>query len=953
LSTHDFVPGQCWISDTEADLGIGLVKACDQRRVTVLFPAVGEERTYACANAPLSRVRYGVEDWINTVDGRRLMVRNVLEHEGRLQYETVDEAGQPAHIVEAELDSFVQFNRPQDRLLAGQIDKNSDFELRVDTLRQRHRHQGAESFGLLGPRVQLLPHQLYIASEVARRHAPRVLLADEVGLGKTIEAGLIIHQQLAAGRISRVLVLTPDTLALQWLVEMLRRFNLRFTVLDEDRCDALEESGEDNPFETAQLIISALSLPSRSTKRTEQAAAAGWDLLVVDEAHHLRWSEAHTSIEYDCVAQLATASAGLLLLTATPEQLGVDGHFARLRLLDPARYPNLQKFQSEQGELEPVRRLVDALSGLGFARRDTELAPVIIDLEGYGLTISAKAMVEAQTDAAFQAAVDEAVESLLDRHGTGRVLFRNTRDAVGGFAERRLVRHNLPVASEVIETLQVLPLAEQLRPEIYFGVNWVGSDPRVEWLSEWLSANREEKVLVICAAADSAATLEEHVRLRTGIRTTCFHQGMSLVARDRAAAYFADKDEGAQALICSEIGSEGRNFQFASHLVLFDLPLNPDLLEQRIGRLDRIGQKRTVQIHVPCFQGTAQGGLLRWYHDGLNAFERSCPVGQSIIDTFGERLKCCLAEVRTNALDQLISETRVRTDAFLAELRAGRDRLLELNSCHPVRSAHIAEAAAAEARPSELSAYLDRVFDHFGLDCERHSINSIVLKPGNHMTVSSFPGLPEDGLTATYQRAEALEREDMQYFTWEHPLVVGAQDLILNGDLGNTALCSASIGGVREGSIVVECYFALVCPAPKSFQLGRYLPDALVRLLMTNSGGTRQIKVAAEDLDRVLERVPTRVAQQVVKHARDDIQRLVSSADEAVTGEQDQLVDQALETAQSIHRQEIERLQALAAVNPNLRPEEIERERQQLADVHAYISAARLQLEGLRVIVAT
>ena len=168
MSTYDFVPGQCWISDTEADLGIGLVKACDQRRVTILFPAVGEERTYACANAPLSRVQYGVDDSITTVDGRRLRVREVIEHEGRLQYETVDEVGQPAHIVEAELDSFVQFNRPQDRLLAGQIDKNSDFELRVDTLRQRHRHQGAESFGLLGPRVQLLPHQFYIASEVAR-----------------------------------------------------------------------------------------------------------------------------------------------------------------------------------------------------------------------------------------------------------------------------------------------------------------------------------------------------------------------------------------------------------------------------------------------------------------------------------------------------------------------------------------------------------------------------------------------------------------------------------------------------------------------------------------------------------------------------------------------------------------------------------------------------------------
>ena len=102
------------------------------------------------------------------------------------------------------------------------------------------------------------------------------------------------------------------------------------------------------------------------------------------------------------------------------------------------------------------------------------------------------------------------------------------------------------------------------------------------------------------------------MKQKHGIRATLFHEGMSLIERDRAAAWFADPEEGAQVLICSEIGSEGRNFQFAHHLVLFDLPSNPDLLEQRIGRLDRIGQNAVIKIHVPyvravpvrfCFAG--------------------------------------------------------------------------------------------------------------------------------------------------------------------------------------------------------------------------------------------------------------------------------------------------------------------------------------------------------------
>src|SRR5690606_14407009 len=102
---------------------------------------------------------------------------------------------------------------------------------------------------------------------------------------------------------------------------------------------------------------------------------------------------------------------------------------------------------------------------------------------------------------------------------------------------------------------------------------------------------------------------------------------MRLLERDRAAAFFADHETGSQALICSEIGSEGRNFQFVHHLVLFDLPFNPDLLEQRIGRLDRIGQTEIIRIYAPCLQNSAQAVMLHWYHDGLNALEKICPAG--------------------------------------------------------------------------------------------------------------------------------------------------------------------------------------------------------------------------------------------------------------------------------------------------------------------------------------
>ena len=113
-------------------------------------------------------------------------------------------------------------------------------------------------------------------------------------------------------------------------------------------------------------------------------------------------------------------------------------------------------------------------------------------------------------------------------------------------------------------------------------INWGEIDPRVIWLINKLKVLKEEKVLMICAHASSAIDISNMLRKKEGLHVAAFHEGLSLVERDRAAAYFADEDEGSQVLICSEIGSEGRNFQFAHHLILFDLPLNPDLLEQRI-----------------------------------------------------------------------------------------------------------------------------------------------------------------------------------------------------------------------------------------------------------------------------------------------------------------------------------------------------------------------------------
>ena len=199
MSEPLFVAGQRWVSNTESELGLGIVVEVMNRRIEVSFPASGERRTYAANNAPLSRVRYEVGQKVSDEEEVSLTIDEVIEKNGCLFYSGFDEQGEKQILTELELNSFVQFSKPQDRLFAGQIDKNRAFQLRCETLEHIRRQQVSSVRGLLGARVQLLPHQLYIASETANRFAPRVLLADEVGLGKTIEAGLVIHHQLITG----------------------------------------------------------------------------------------------------------------------------------------------------------------------------------------------------------------------------------------------------------------------------------------------------------------------------------------------------------------------------------------------------------------------------------------------------------------------------------------------------------------------------------------------------------------------------------------------------------------------------------------------------------------------------------------------------------------------------------------------------------------------------------
>ncbi len=939
-------PGQRWISNTEPELGLGIVFEVADRRVVMTFPASEQRRTYAIDNAPLSRVRYRVADRVRAEDGSELIIGSYTEVAGCVVYHGVNARGEEVDLHEIDLDSFVQFNRPLDRLFTGQFDRTTRYRLRASTLAHQHALQVSPVRGLIGPRVQLLPHQFYIADEVSSRHAPRVLLADEVGLGKTIEAGLVLHRLLVLGRVRRALVVLPDNLMHQWLVEMLRRFNLQFSIIDEGIADELEESGETNPFESAQLVLTPLSLLARSAERLAQACAAGWDLLIVDEAHHLAWSEDAVSARYAAVAALAARVPGLLLLTATPEQLGVSGHFARLALLDPHRYDDLETYLEEERRYGAVSALVDAL----IAGETAPDAALLAEAAGYLGRQRVDELAAGEPDELRRRLVRE----LLDHHGTGRVLFRNCRENIEGFPPRRLTTYALPLPERYREHAARSTVAACLTPERDFGETWLSFDPRVEWLGEWLRTHRSDKTLVICVDAATAQDIEAQLRLRRGLRTAVFHEGLDLVQRDRAAAYFADPEEDCSALICSEIGSEGRNFQFARHLVLFDVPANPDLLEQRIGRLDRIGQQHTVEIHVPLFSDSAQAVLVRWLHEGIDAFEHICPAGPALFAEFAEPLTACMAAPTDHAaLDSLVARTRARNAEILALLQRGRDRLLELNSLDRTRAAEILDQVRAAERGEALRAYIDQVFDEFGVEHEEHGTHSLVLQPGDHMSCERFPSLPDGGLTVTFDRAEAQSRDDMHFLTWEHPMVTGAMDMVLGSEFGNAAFGVIKSRDVSPGTLLVECLFVIVCPAPPGLGVARFLARTNLRVVVDSAGEDVTAQYPRATLDAGVRDVPKATGQKVVMRMHDQIEQLVEHATHMGEVRQEGIVRDAIARLRAELDAEIERLRQLARVNPNVRAEEIDALNEDRDACAHYLAAGQLKLDAVRVIVAT
>ena len=824
----NFKIGQRYVSQSEPTLGLGIVTEVQDRIVKISFPAVRDVRCYRSMGAPVDRFELSVGDTAKSEKGLSFTVESVKDVDGLLVY--TGRGGR--QMKESELSGKISIARPEDLFRAlreNRISNSAQFARRESAMELSCKWISSSVRGMIGPRTSMIPHQYYLCSRACDSSTlPRLMLSDEVGLGKTIEAGMIWHALKSRGRLTRTLIIVPETLKHQWLIEMKRRFNHLFTLVDEGYIKGLFVNDDDdrpNPFTIANDLICSIDFLIKQPALIEDLLKTNWDMVIIDEAHHLVCEDGFTSHEYLLANAVVQRSKGVLLLTGTPLQFQPESQFNRLKMLDPVRFSDYNSFIKDQ---DAYRKLVNELSKLPTDPGEQ------MSWDDLNECVPKKSMIRPwlEQESAKSMPADEWIRRIVDAVGTGSVVFRNTRKGVGGFPKRVLDEIPLEPNQNYRDMVNVaaendLDMSTDIQENGLLCTSYSDAwalDERYVWLKGFLKEHANDKVLLICESIQVVQALETLLTEFMGEGAfSMFHENMTIMARDKAAANFS-RENGANLLIASEIGSEGRNFQFAHHLVLFDLPLDASLVEQRIGRLDRIGQTENIIIHVPYVKGSGQEVMFRWYHNGLNAFGTPMMSGGELFLKYTDELIAALADPKDllqNFVDTVIPKVKKDCDTMRKNIEKGRDRLLEFNSRNPAKAKEITDEilkidADQNLQTLVFSSLMDR-----GLEIEKSKIKGCyVISMGTQVEAGSVPGMPksvgmvgtggggritqsvgnfeessgggdEDSrfcdtscLTVTFDRNVAMIHDEVDFVSLEHPLSQGVIDFETTLDNG-------------------------------------------------------------------------------------------------------------------------------------------------------------------------
>ena len=488
--------------------------------------------------------------------------------------------------------------------------------------------------------IEPLWHQVETVRKVLKQFRGRVLLADEVGLGKTIEAGMVLKEYALRGMAERALVLTPASLVGQWREELDTKFGLTFTTT----YDSLLRDDPDAFWAQPRIIASIAS--ARRREHAERLAASKFDLVIVDEAHHLR---DRSSASWKLVDALNKRF--LLLLSATPVQNDLVELYNLLTLLKPGIFKTLTEFRAAHMTPGKPRQPAnpEALRSLmrGVMIRNTRAVVALKLPRRHATTIKVDA---AQEEREAYAALAEAARGLAAEGGgagRNRLALQSLLGAAGSSPAA--------AAGAVARHAERNP-KDKTWPALATRLAAITTGAKETALLDLLHKNPEEKKLVF---VQSRETLEHLADRLTTERIGFARFDGSLTGPEKDAAITAFR-EHASVLLCTQSGGEGRNIQFCNTLINFDVPWNPMAIEQRIGRIDRIGQARDVFVFNLVTRGTIEEQVLLLLDEKISMFELVVGEAGAILGGLDEE-----REFPDLVLDAWLEETETgRTAAF-------------------------------------------------------------------------------------------------------------------------------------------------------------------------------------------------------------------------------------------------------------------------------------------------
>jgi ATP-dependent helicase HepA len=740
-------------------LGPGRVIAIAGRALEVEFPAAGTRLRLAADSAALVRLDIRAGQRVRRLpSGIEALVDHLVDKERALLSDGT----------EASLDELwpVDEHEVLERLAAAEVDPAEDFALRLDSL---HLAAAREAEGLgsfLGGRIRLFPHQLHVAERATRMDPVRWLLADEVGLGKTVEACLILNHLVRTRGVERCLVVAPATLTIQWLGELWRKYHQVFVVLDEDRlADVTRDFGAAfNPFDAHRRVVTSLEMMIAEPRLTRWAVEAGIDLLVVDEAHHLRRPRGHPGeAGYRAIEPITRLGRHALLLTATPLEDDARAFFRLLQLLRPGDFGSEEEFERRLASEEPLPPCTSStrrtdIGGLPPRR------PMRVDLD----------------DAAGWAPRLELEAALRAEAATGDLLVR----------KRAVSRLQRALGSGASLMAALPPEASELR-RLAEAADAV--DPRLFWLAEHAPAWREagEKTLVFVADMETLELLRTELSRRAQLATAVFHESLSPPRRDIEVARFR-LPSGPSLIVSTEAGGEGRNFEFCHRLVLFDMPWNPVTVEQRIGRLDRIGRTRDVEIiYFPPPSGLG-AGVARAYEE-VGLFREPLAALEPQLATLKDAIERAALEP---------AEPDALVEGALEQTRRARERVRVAAGQQLHREPFRADMAGKilDRVPAGLDALTEDVVvtaaERLGLRVdEKSGPRTWSIDLGNEALVDHLPGVAGGAsFLGTFDREAAVADESIDFFASGHPLVEGILAHLEESPLGRVTVLQVAFG---------------------------------------------------------------------------------------------------------------------------------------------------------------